>query len=503
MEREAKVKKSVSSRLEGKFPPHLSKVCEGDVLVISNFPETHEYTGVERFMKGARFHAEICMSFFMEQGYLGDMSVKELSESGKKIAISNGYKGDFSDWPEQIRIYPDMVVMEKEPEEVTSIKRSISVKKHDHKIIKEMIDKVNKERFSALCRIGANGPTKQEYIDKMLEVWAENKYEFYLAFGKKLSIEKEISFKCDSSEISGMLTDLCNKYPIYSLYINLFLAHDKNCFVKNIIPNSDSVLSLLGSSSKVAAKKGESISKYFARLFEDDAFNMSLSEVLQARETKGKIVISIDPYDYLTCSYNKHNWTSCHSVFDGGYRTGVLSYMTDGATLISFRENGRTYDYINTRSSKNNFSGNSKSWRQNIYVDKDTCTAVFSREYPYTEKIEGARNSSRELLEEVFSNYLGFENLWDNYGSTDPVSGFGKKIYRNASQYHYDDVIHKPSNTNLITITPAETLTDDIDIVVGGTVICLCCGKKMPNGNANRFVCNNCLQSKKASDVEF
>ena len=504
MERAAKIKKSVSSRIEGKFPPHLSKLCEGDILVISDFPKTHEYTGFERFLKGAKFTAEFCMSFFIEQGNLGGIPTSKLSEHGKEIARSNGYSGDFSDWPEKIMVYPDMVVAEKKnQEEVSSIKWSISVKKHDPKIIKEMIEKVDKDRFSAICRIGANGPTKQENIDKMLAAWADSKYEFYLAFGKKLSIDKEISFKCDASEISGMLSELCSKYPVYSLYINYFLSCDRNCFAKNIVPNSDSLSMLLGCSIKSSVKKGEALSKYFARLFEDNTFNMSLSEVLQARETKGRVVISIDPYDYLTCSVNKHNWTSCHSVFDGSYRSGVMSYMTDQATLVSFRENGKVYEYVNSRSAKNSFSGNSKSWRQNIYVDKETCALVFSREYPYSEKIEGARAASRELIEDALSGYLGFENLWDNYESADPVADFGKKIYRTASQYHYDDVIHKPTNTKLVTLAPADTSTEDIDIVTGGVLYCLHCGKKMANKTGNKFVCDDCSSERKSSDGDF
>lgn len=46
-------------------------------------------------------------------------------------------------------------------------------------------------------------------------------------------------------------------------------------------------------------------------------------------------IISVNPYDYLTMSFG-HSWTSCQNIRSGGWRGGVLSYMLDRSSIITY-----------------------------------------------------------------------------------------------------------------------------------------------------------------------
>jgi hypothetical protein len=351
---------------------------------------------------------------------------------------------------------------------------SIFVDKKDPAIIKEMIAKVDKTRFKKLLAIGCNGGIRMdqlsnEMVDKYLDVWANGKYEFYLLFGKKLMVEKKIDVEMSDTEMKEKVDELCMDFPQYCATINRF---DAAHFQKNVCGDS----SLFGKYVK-GYSSTEKLTGFLASLLKDKKFDDAVATMISNRYVKAHLAISIDPYDYLTMSLNNHDWTSCQEIGRGEYSTGAASILLDDTTLVAFKYNGRQVPY--TRKNYK-FDGNDKSWRQCVYIDKNTSSAIFSRQYPAN--VDDIAKGIRDLLEETISTYLNIENTWKISSNT--RNGYVDKshcLYHDVLQRREGKVIthkHKPSHVNQ-------------SFLVGRDVICPKCGREI-NGTNNTFLCGNC-----------
>jgi len=358
---------------------------------------------------------------------------------------------------------------------IHTIQTSIFDKEKDKNIIKKMISLVDIKRFSKLLAIAGSSEDskkmpKKEIVMDYLNRWANAKYEYFLLFGEKLHIEKNIEFDLDTMEMRSMIESLCYQFPKYALLL-------EKINTREFIDNS---LSYDYGLSKYAPKhyhSGIKVSKFLSLLLEDEKFDLELSKVLQNRKVKGKMVISIDPYDYLTMSINSHNWRSCHNIADGEYPTGCFSYMCDEATLIAYRDNNKSYnyDYFGFK-----FKGNSKSWRQCIYFDKDSCAMIFGRQYPNDSN--DITKNVRELIEDVVSKYLYNENKW--VIKSNEIDG----IYEDESNFHYSDV----ENDYDYKFARFKNLEDpsQIKFEVGSNVKCVHCGSFLDDSTEIVSCCN-------------
>lgn len=336
-------------------------------------------------------------------------------------------------------------------------------------IINKMISMVDIERFKKLLAIAGSSDGKKnmpskEVTQDYLRRWALSKYEYFLLFDNELSIEKEIQFEIDNIEMKSSIENLCYTFPKYAPVLSRI---NSNEFIENSIDGDE----IFEKYADKKFKKGMKVSKFLSTYLEDNIFDIELSKVLQNRLIKGKVVISIDPYDYLTMSINSHQWRSCHRITDGEYATGGFSYMCDDSTLIAYRENGTEYKY-NLYGFK--FEGNSKSWRQCVYFDKSTCSIIFGRQYP--NDIKEVSTEVRNILEEKVSTYTNNINLWSvtrnehkgtyekisNLNYHDVDSGFDYKFARFKNLYSTDDIIFK----------------------IGSEVKCVYCGKLLSENDS-------------------
>lgn len=199
-------------------------------------------------------------------------------------------------------------------------------------------------------------------------------------------------------------------------------------FIENEMPKILQYIEPLKNISKIRVTNGMKLSKFLSKLFNDDAFDIELSKVLQNRVVKGKLALSINPIDYLVMSMNKHGWSSCQRVVDGCYSSAPFSYMLDDTTLVSYIHNGTKYQYndikFNTASGgevrygdgnrldfgKYAFEYLSFKSRELVYIDKKTCGCAFT--LGYCNMSEETYKTIRLFTEHAISNYLHIEEKW-------------------------------------------------------------------------------------------
>lgn len=361
--------------------------------------------------------------------------------------------------------------------EKDSVKLSIINEEQDEKIIEKMISLVDKKRFAQILAVAASSYDrkifpKQETVDWYLNKWATAKYDFFIAFGEKLTLEEEIESEIDEAEMRGLVFELAAKFKKYSIAIDSFHPSE---FIKNEMHDYSERFRKF----EPRFQHGMKVSKFISMFFEDKELDIEVSKVLQNRHVKGKIVVSIDPYDYLTASLNKHSWRSCHSIENGEYGSGCVSYMIDPSTIIAYKHNGKEYSY-----NVNNFKweGNSKSWRQLIYFDKGTSSFIGSKHYPGTN--DQAAKVVRELIEKQISKYLGVENKWY-------VGGYDSHhiSIKNIGDFHYSDVSSGYSTVKVVRHTDLNTDSEEfkrIKIEVGVVELkCVSSGKMYSYGSGD------------------
>lgn len=518
---EHKVKITAKEDAFVNVPAALAGIKEGDLLVVSEFPDCRKYTKSQMCVKDIRFVADYYVRYCMESGEPLILCTDELQEVHKKIMRENGYTGDFSEEnAEEIPIYIDQVrFFDKKPEVVVEKKvYSIHKDEQDKRIIEEMVSKVDRDRFIKLCSValGRGRKPSAEVVDKILKEWAKAKYDFYLAFGRNLVIRKPIEFKIDESEMRPMVYELYKQFPMYAATLDKIMEEGGiSAFVENKCPASRFFPRYVD-----FYKSGMKVSKFLSQLYHmpkegsgqtiSEKFDIEFSKVLQDRVVKGFVNISIDPYDFLTSGTNMHGWSTCQKLY-GDMAGGVFSWLTDPNALIAFRDNGKvyTYDKIMSRDvggdrevydfGANKFAGNSKSWRQIINCDVNTCTFLFGREYPQNKDIEVVFDATRELLEDVIGKYVGVAD-WDNYGDLERIATrnyFGSHpVYKDVYNHHYSDIGNWESlkghyKIKKALISPTGTDMAKAQITAGGKTYCLLCGREIDK-NSNSVTCGRC-----------
>ena len=180
--------------------------------------------------------------------------------------------------------------------------------------------------------------------------------------------------------------------------------------------------------------------KYFApddtELLEAfEKFRIKHSLILNEKEIKGTLCLSIHPLDFLTMSDNASNWSSCMNWTKdhGCYHVGTVEMMNSNNVICAYVESNKPYIF----DEENNYAWNNKKWRQLFYCTKEII--VSGKPYPYnnldfTRKIlEILRELAKENwnrtysfgieeyndMKHIFSYYRMEKNReWINYNRT-------------------------------------------------------------------------------------
>ena len=251
-------------------------------------------------------------------------------------------------------------------------------------IEKEMLSQVDVEGLEQLIlHLSHLNADLRIDIREHLNNWAKNKSHLYLAFGKKLKLEKEIEL--DFSGNSTYVKSLISKFyqEITQAKVKRFL---KSCSNAEIVMNC---LNRNVSFENVKFRAGDKISKCIGKILdlyditpaEKDSVLIKFSMLIQGVKAKGSAVLSIDPVDYITMSENNSNWESCHSM-SGCFRTGPFAYLQDSSTTISYVK--PKDDCVFTYGDSKTLTYSNKNWRQIVLFSKELKYATQLRQYPYT-----------------------------------------------------------------------------------------------------------------------
>jgi len=353
---------------------------------------------------------------------------------------------------------------------------NISNAQKDPNILQEMKDKVNKKLFYKLLLISINGRYNKilpSAMEQMLNDWAIAKYDFYILFGKNLSISKTVELDLDDSSKHQIYSEL--KYSFGNHFAILDRLNYENLF-NNIIDGQDGGLA----EHCKLYKRGMKFTKFIASYCQDETLNDKIANILGNSRVNSDVAISIDPCDYLTMSINRSGWRSCHRLGNGEYARGCGSLMLDDCTMIAFRWNGVVSSY---KYQEYEIEWNSKNWRQCVYMDKNTCGIMFSRQYP--DSSITVANEVRAMLEMQASNHLSVPNDW-------VIRKNETSFYSRGSKFLYHDVVEGYGS---MFVKPKEGLAHDMKFIVGNNKIyCLNCGKSITDEDQDRsvYLCENC-----------
>lgn len=326
-----------------------------------------------------------------------------------------------------------------------------------NEIINEMISKISDEELKATlsiinCAYGRNSDQMDEKIaNKYITTWAKNKAFMYLAMGRNLIIEKDVVVQCTDQDLKNQWQQKCDNFlfgvvlqnikkediannsvildDFYSYFINTFGESRCDCVEFRRL---NELINRNKSNTKMK------LTKVISKVFEDEKLNIELSKVLQGRAQRHSVKMSIHPLDYLTCSIAK-KWQSCHRP-TGMYQGGPISYMLDSATVMTYSSSDEMLiseaynaDFsILFDDGWKSFKWNNKTWRSLFYVNNKNFSATFYREYP--SPLGNMFDVVRLWYEELISNYLNKENVWED-----------RNMYyhlNDVCSLHYNDPIH-------------------------------------------------------------
>lgn len=346
------------------------------------------------------------------------------------------------------------------------------ISEKDPKILKEMIDSVDKIRFKKLLALAANiafQDVSNEIVDKYLDSWANAKYEFYVLFGKKLWLENTVETDLTEKEVSLRWATLQKKYPHAALLLNQFST---DSVMLNSCPHSSFLSDIFGD----LYKQGMKLSKFIGSIYKDKNLNDEISTLMTTRTCDFKMRVSIDPYDYFTISYNKYGWTSCVGLTKhSAYLTQIAAIMLDETTTVGYACPPDDVEYIEN---KMKFSGNNKAWRQLIQIDKGSGALLFNREYH--EHHEAFSSEMRRFLEDKISEYMGIENCWIKQKTVRGYEQGSKAMYHDAAL-----------QKDLVVSYRLENGIFEPNWQVGVNPYCVKCGSKIRSAKS-ALLCSNC-----------
>ena len=127
-----------------------------------------------------------------------------------------------------------------------------------------------------------------------------------------------------------------------------------------------------------------------------ELFRQAHSQVLNQKQIKGNLCLSIHPLDFITMSDNNCGWTSCMSWMEeaGDYRLGTIEMMNSPCVIVAYVESKET---MWTPGGE----WNSKRWRQLYIVTREVILG--NRQYPYySDELQGvAIRWIRDLMTQI------------------------------------------------------------------------------------------------------
>lgn len=336
-------------------------------------------------------------------------------------------------------------------------------------------------------------------VQKMIDTHVKNKAHIFKLFGNKLKIEREVEVTVNESQARQIKNDLIEKFA-YDKKLIFAYSFMKAISVDNLIKNT---LSRDLKIFNVSFAKGTKISKALMKLvLPEDQHRVSTlhSMANQKLFTRGKVVLSIDPADYVTMSSNSSGWRSCHRLDGGEYRTGPLAYLNDSSTVICYIESSTPCDF---RYNGKAFQHTNKVWRQIALVSPNLTFAAQERQYPNSNSTN--QKAVSDIFKELFENfheksYIVNEDI-DCEELMELHVDFANKVDR--CSLYYNDTINEMYNSANV-VSPSGVSIQELKKyelpVKGEDAYCLYCGD--PIENSDSLYCYDCSEDQDDDDYD-
>jgi hypothetical protein len=350
---------------------------------------------------------------------------------------------------------------------------------------------------------------------RLLKDWGENKKHFFTQFGNQsiistgdisLNITDECVIANDFHKFRNRISDYCeSEFQVDCIKSFLQFGVGREGFKDNTVNfdwNSKSIdlFYKVGLDCKptYSVNKGTKFSKALRNFFDLRGEDKDEQEIklkgLQdlystfrqnfSSKSKGKLFLSIHPLDYITISDNNHNWSSCHSFYDGDHRIGNLNYMADKTTLVAYYCTDDNFD--EKLDILPNTKWNSKRWRVLVHLEEidGKLVIIYNRQYPFKSDVlireldkllvETYKTSAPSTFMEYGDSRIGNKRLYQTgYNTCQYVDiGRGNSFVRIANEYLEDETL-------------IHTMT------IGEPVYCVECGENITYRSDSGY-CDHC-----------
>lgn len=335
----------------------------------------------------------------------------------------------------------------------------------------------------------------RDKFDFVLRFWNQNKQTLFKVLKENLILEKEIIFPMSSEELSENLYHFRMKSRFCQ---DFWKWYYKECFEESTeVRNSlrSLLLSYLGTNhyegktisiKDYLLRNGIKVVKALKNLNDKyihsshfEEFRLEHSRILNQKEIKGTLCLSIHPLDYLTLSDNNYDWDSCLSVINdcGSHRSGVIEMMNSECVVIAYIKGEKPFE-----------NWTNKKWRSLFIVNQDIISAI--KAYPYDNKdiTNECLKWLRELAEEAqLSTYYHDDIVHVSSGQYLEAEPFKKVKFFVRTNCMYNDYYGShPSYVSL--------LVDNVNYInYSGPLSCLICGKTYTQKDGIFLGCGNCF----------
>ena len=347
--------------------------------------------------------------------------------------------------------------------------------------------------------IAHNGIRENLYIgnEKYLRFWAENKETLYKLLGNQFivkipldTIPKEMLKKFNPGEADRLYSQFASSVLANNLFKkNNFSIDWYNLFAKNSLQSPFNYTDEKGNDKVLpAGTKFAKVLKFIVKHYKVETDQKTIDEMITLQSLvfnknfKGNLCLSIHPLDFMTMSNNNHNWSSCMAwlITDvsgrGCYCQGTVEMMNSPRVICAYIESpSKTYCFNPDTEDKENYTWNSKAWRELFVVDN--LMICSGKGYPYnnsalSQYIVGVlrdmavKNLNLTKLSEEIKPYTAFS-----------CNSNPKHRVFITTNGMYNDWFND-TDTNYFCCM-REGIESNYTINISGPDVCLCCGEEV------------------------
>ena len=336
-----------------------------------------------------------------------------------------------------------------------------------------------------LSKVDANGKTIEDYIKEDL-----------LDMPQTISINSIMGYSGKQSKAYDIFADggytkesLINKNMASDL-IDLFKYYTETRLNERIVKQIKTISPDLGVAvdMKTTRALGKIIKKYgledkSAGSVYGKEFISDYCEVMKEGGIKRNFVVSVNPIDYLKMSIG--DFTSCHDIRGGGWRSGTIAYMLDKVSMITYtvKPNSTIAVGRETVDSKDRPELFSKVER-NVFHWDNLHRLIQSRVYPQAK--DGCTDLYIAFRHEV-QRRIALANGWEPDAWTNRKRKYTNFTVHGDGATNYPDWEYERFGGNLSTPGSASDPYSTEVFIIGAKPICVRCGNR--HTSSRRMMC--------------